>query len=142
MRVSRNSGEGARDPRPWLLRAAFNFDFGQIQRGSISAERAVILPIRTNTSSPSRRCDCGARYRNLFTSSEKGFCIIELSFAADGKPVAHWFLEVNPNFEKHSGLGEATGKAMREFDPNMTADWFEAYGKVAVTGEPILFVSL
>ena len=46
MRVPRNSGGGARDPRPSVLRAAFKFNYGQLQRGSISADRAVILPIR------------------------------------------------------------------------------------------------
>ena len=35
-----------RDSRRSVLRTAFKFNYGQLQQGSISADRAVILPIR------------------------------------------------------------------------------------------------
>ncbi len=81
------------------------------------------------------------RYRTLFESIDEGFCIIEMMFDQNGEPVDYRFLETNPAFEKHTGLHEATGKRMRELAPNHDAHWFEIYGKVALTGEPVRFVN-
>jgi PAS domain S-box-containing protein len=81
------------------------------------------------------------RYRTLFESIDEGFCIIEMMFDQNDEPVDYRFLETNPAFEKHTGLHEATGKRMRELAPNHDAHWFEIYGKVALTGEPVLFVN-
>ncbi len=81
------------------------------------------------------------RYRNLFNSMDEGYCIIEMIFDEHDKPVDYRFLEVNPSFEKQSGMHDATGKRMREFHPDHEEHWFETYGKVALTGEPVRFVS-
>ena len=79
------------------------------------------------------------RYRNLFNAMEEGFCIIEMIFDAEGRPVDYRFLEVNAAFEKQTGLHEAEGKRMRELAPAHEAHWFEIYGKIALTGEPAHF---
>ncbi|MDP2817606.1 MAG: ATP-binding protein [Polaromonas sp.] len=81
------------------------------------------------------------RYRNLFNSIDEGFCVIEMIFDEHEKPVDYRFLEVNPSFEKQSGMLEATGKRMREIAPDHEAHWFEIYGKVALTGDPIRYVN-
>ena len=80
------------------------------------------------------------RYRTLFESIDQGFCVIELLFDADGTPEDYRFLEVNPAFERHTGLHGATGKTAREMVPNLEAHWIEIYANVALTGEPIRFV--
>ncbi|MDP1662210.1 MAG: PAS domain S-box protein, partial [Phycisphaerales bacterium] len=81
------------------------------------------------------------RYRALFNSIDEGFCIIEVIFDGHEKPVDYRFLEVNPMFEKQSGLLNAVGKTMRELRPAHEESWFQIYGKVALTGEPIRFVN-
>ena len=81
------------------------------------------------------------RYRNLFNSMDEGYCIIEMIYDDNEKPVDWRFLEVNPSFEKQTGLHDTTGKRMREFAPNHEEYWFEIYGKVALTGEPVRFVN-
>ena len=81
------------------------------------------------------------RYRNLFNSMDEGFCIIEVIFDADKKPIDYRFLEVNPAFAKHTGMHDVTGKRMRAFAPDHEAYWFETYGNIALSGEPIRFVS-
>ncbi len=81
------------------------------------------------------------RYRNLFNSMDEGFCIIEMIFDAQQKAVDWRFLEVNPSFEKQSGVPEITGKRIRELAPDHEEYWFEIYGKVALTGEPVRFVN-
>jgi PAS domain S-box-containing protein len=80
-----------------------------------------------------------ARYRTLFETLIEGFCTIEMIFDADGKPVDYRFLEINPAFERQTGLYDAQGKLMRDLAPNHEAHWFEIYGKVALTGEPVHF---
>ena len=81
------------------------------------------------------------RYRSLFNSIDAGFCIIEMIFDAQQKPVDYRFLEVNPAFDQHTGLHDAAGKRMRELKPDHDEEWFEIYGKVALTGEAIRFVN-
>lgn len=79
------------------------------------------------------------KYRSLFESMDQGFCIIEMLFDAENKPVDYRFLEYNPVFEKQTGLKDAMGKTARELIPNLEPHWFDLYGKVALTGEPIRF---
>ncbi len=81
------------------------------------------------------------RYRTLFSSIDEAFCVIEMIFDELEQPVDYRFLEVNPTFERQTGMHEATGKLMRELAPNLEQHWFEIYGKVALTGEPIRFVN-
>jgi PAS domain S-box-containing protein len=80
-------------------------------------------------------------YRTLFTSIDEGFCVIEVIFDERQDPVDYRFLEVNPTFEKQSGLLDAVGKTMRELRPEHEESWFQIYGKVALTGEPIRFIN-
>jgi PAS domain S-box-containing protein len=79
------------------------------------------------------------RYRTLFDSIDEGFCIIEMIFDDTQQPVDYRFLEINPSFEKQTGLHDALGRTMREIAPQHEAHWFEIYGRIAVTGEAIRF---
>ncbi|MBW4538462.1 MAG: PAS domain-containing protein [Myxacorys chilensis ATA2-1-KO14] len=79
------------------------------------------------------------KYRTLFESIDEGFCLIEVLFDETGNPNDYRFLEVNPAFEKHTGLVDAIGKTMRELVPQHDAHWFEIYGKIALTGVPARF---
>jgi signal transduction histidine kinase len=79
------------------------------------------------------------RYQILFESLIEGFCTIEMIFDAAGKPADYRFLEINPAFARQTGLHNAQGKLMRDLAPQHEAHWFEIYGKVALTGEPVHF---
>ena len=81
------------------------------------------------------------RYRMLFSTMIEGFCIIEVIFDAEGRPVDYRFLEINPAFEAQTGLKNARGRLMRELAPDHEAHWFEIYGQVALTGQPARFVN-
>ena len=72
---------------------------------------------------------------------DDAFCVIEMIFDEHGKPVDYRFVEVNPSFEQQTGLHDAAGKRMREFVPDFEASWFERYGNVALTGEPVRFTN-
>jgi len=80
-----------------------------------------------------------ARYRQLFDTLIEGFCTIEMVFDASGQPVDYRFLEINPAFERQTGLHDAQGKLMRDLAPNHEQHWFDIYGKIALTGEPQRF---
>ncbi len=81
------------------------------------------------------------RYRTLFNSMDEGFCLIEVIFDEQQKPVDWRFLEVNPAFEKQTGITDIIGKRMREIAPNHEEYWFETYGNVVKTGQPIRFIN-
>jgi PAS domain S-box-containing protein len=81
------------------------------------------------------------RYRTLFDTMLEGFCVIEVIFDADARPVDYCFLEINPAFETQTGLKNARGRLMRDLAPDHEAHWFEIYGQVALTGEPARFVN-
>jgi PAS domain S-box-containing protein len=80
-----------------------------------------------------------ARYRTLFESIDEGFCIIEMLFDEAGKPCDYRFLEINPMFEQQTGLFDAVGKTVRELVPQHEEHWYEIYGEVALTGNPVRF---
>jgi len=83
--------------------------------------------------------DVECKYTSLFNSLNQGFCIIEVIFAEDNTPYDYRFLEINPAFIKQTGLENAEGKTMLELNPSMEKYWFEIYGKVVRTKEPIAF---
>ncbi|MDP8908756.1 MAG: PAS domain S-box protein, partial [Chloroflexota bacterium] len=80
------------------------------------------------------------RFRTLFDSIDEGFCVIEVLFDAGGVPNDYRFLEVNPAFERQTGLHDAVGKTARELVPDLEEHWFQTYGEVATTGVPTRFV--
>lgn len=79
------------------------------------------------------------RYRGLFNAMDEGYCIIDVIFDAENCPVDYRFLEVNQSFEKQSGIVGATGRRVREVFPTLEQRWFDTYGHVALSGEPVHF---
>ncbi|MDF0555703.1 PAS domain S-box protein [Kamptonema sp. UHCC 0994] len=79
------------------------------------------------------------RYRTLFESMNEGFCVIEMLFDEDDRPIDYRFLEINPVFEQQTGLKQAQGKTARQLLPTLEHHWFEIYGNVALTGKPARF---
>ena len=67
--------------------------------------------------------------------------MIEVIFGDDGKGVDYRFVEVNPAFEKQTGLTEPAGRTIRELAPDIESHWSEMYGAVVKTGEPVRFVN-
>jgi PAS domain S-box-containing protein len=102
-------------------------------------ERDGLMADLCESEASARRAE--ERYRSLFDSMLEGFCTIEMVFDAAGQPVDYRFLEVNSAFEAQTGLHDAAGKLMRDLAPENDAYWFEIYGKVAATGEPVRFTA-
>jgi PAS domain S-box-containing protein len=81
------------------------------------------------------------RYHALFNAIDEGFCIVEMLFDDANRPVDYRFIEVNPAFERHSGLKDAQGRTVREMVPQHEDHWFQIYGQVALSGVPVRFVN-
>jgi PAS domain S-box-containing protein len=82
------------------------------------------------------------RYRALFDSIDEGFCVLQMMFDEDDRPVDYRFLELNPSFERLTGISAElalSGRTVRELVPDLESHWAEAYGRVALTGEPVRF---
>jgi PAS domain S-box-containing protein len=83
------------------------------------------------------------RFRTLFTFMTEGCAVHEIITEADGKPCDYRFMDVNPAFEKLTGLkrDDLLGRRILEVLPNLEAFWVERFGRVALTGEPAHFES-
>ncbi|VXC35877.1 PAS domain S-box protein [Sphingomonas sp. 8AM] len=75
------------------------------------------------------------RYRALSDSIDEGFCLIEVRCDDAAKPIDYRFLEVNPAFERQTGLIDAPGNWMRDLAPNHEQHWFDMYARIALTGQ-------
>jgi PAS domain S-box-containing protein len=121
--------------------AAFDFSLRPL-RSAAGGVEYIVAEGRNVTER--RRAEAGwraseARYRQLFDSLDAGFCVIKLICDEEGHPFDYRFLEANPAFVGQSGLTDAIGRTARELVPDLEAHWFEVYGRVALTGEPVRF---
>ena len=78
------------------------------------------------------------KYRHLFDSIDQGFALLEMIYDGE-RPVDYRFTEVNPAFERQTGVVNAAGRTVRECAPELDQGWFDTYGEVARTGEPLRF---
>jgi len=85
--------------------------------------------------------DSERKFRSLFTSMQEGFALHEIICDREGTPIDYRYLEVNPAFEKLTGLGrsDVVGRTVREVMPGQQDSWIDAYGAVALTGESAHF---
>ena len=106
--------------------------------GVLNVTEETTRLVRARVQSEERAEEGEERYRTLFESIDEGFCLIEVLFEGE-RPVDYRFLEVNPAFEKHTGLVGSVGRRIRELVPAQEEHWFKVYGRVAQTGEPVRF---
>jgi len=80
-------------------------------------------------------------YQTLFQEMLDGFALHEIICDDRGRPIDYRFLDVNPAFERLTGLQkkDLIGRRVREVLPGTENHWVETYGKVALTGEPAFF---
>jgi PAS domain S-box-containing protein len=78
------------------------------------------------------------KYSSLFNSMFTAFALHEVITNEDGKPVDYRFLDINPAFEKMTGLKRKNviGKTVLEILPKTEKYWIERFGNVALTGKP------
>lgn len=83
------------------------------------------------------------KYRSLFENMNAGFAYHKVIVNDNDEPIDYKYLEVNPGFEKLTGLKkeDLIGKTVTEAIPgteNDPADWIGKFGKVGITGIPLI----
>lgn len=83
-------------------------------------------------------------FRSLFSNMNEGFAVHKIITDEKNEPVDYLFLDVNPAFEKLTGLlrRDVIGKRVTEIIPGIpdeNAGWIKRYGEVAQTGKSIVF---
>ncbi|PKV75956.1 PAS domain-containing protein [Pontibacter ramchanderi] len=78
------------------------------------------------------------KYQALFNTMDEGLSVIEMIYDADGKPVDLRLLEVNPAYEKITGLKNVAGKLGSEIVPS-DQYWLDAYDSVVKTGKSLRY---
>jgi PAS domain S-box-containing protein len=127
------------------VRAADGQYHSVISRGQVSYDaegkperlRGVVVDVTRERNVRAELRDSEERYRTLFEAIDEGVCIIEMLYDEAGDPCDYRFLEVNSAFVQHTGLVDALGKTVLELVPGHDRHWFELYGRVAATGEPV-----
>jgi PAS domain S-box-containing protein len=99
---------------------------------SVNAEQAL----RTQATLLAKREE---QYRLLFENMTTGFALHEMIYDEAGRPFDYRYLEINPAFEKLTGISarELVGKTLRETNPGSDLTWISIFGNVAKNGVPI-----
>jgi PAS domain S-box-containing protein len=79
------------------------------------------------------------QYKDLFNHMLDGFALHEIILNDQGEPVDFKFLNVNPAFEKITGLQreKIINKRVKDVLPETEDYWIKIYGHVALTSEPL-----
>jgi len=82
-----------------------------------------------------------AKFRALITQMQLGLAIHEIILDENGNPVNYRFIDVNPSFEKLTGLKrkDIIGKTVLDVMSGTEKYWIEKYGHVALSGEPLSY---
>ncbi len=99
----------------------------------------VVWDITERKQAEVKLCESRGRYRSFFESIHQGFCAIEVMFDDAGHGVDYRFLDVNPAFERVTGLAGVVGRRMRDLVPAHEAHWYRVYGEVVRTQTPARF---
>src|SRR5450756_2334575 len=79
------------------------------------------------------------RFRSLFENLLNGYAYCRMSYDDAGEAADFVYLDVNPAFERHTGLKDVAGKPVSEVIPGireLSPELFEVYARVARPGTP------
>ncbi|WP_454674195.1 PAS domain S-box protein [Achromobacter pestifer] len=102
--------------------------------------RSAALAIERHLTDAALR-DSGERWRAMFDGMQEAFFLSEALRDENGRIVDFRFLEVNPAFERQSGMkeGDTLGHTLREMIPGVPGQIMDAFAQVVETGEPTQF---
>ena len=81
------------------------------------------------------------KYQMLFECMQEGFALNEIIYGEDGKPVDYRFVEINPGFEKQTGLKRSSiiGKKVSEIFPDLESSWIKTIRNVVLQNREEIF---
>ncbi len=80
------------------------------------------------------------KYISLCNSISEGFCIFQLIIDENGNPADCIFREVNPAFERQTGLHNPVGRSLKEYAPAEFRHWLKHYKQFFIEREPVRFL--
>ncbi|MGL1903467.1 MAG: ATP-binding protein [Fibrobacterales bacterium] len=80
-------------------------------------------------------------YEELYSNLQSGFAIHEMIYDDEGQPTDYRFVDVNPAFEKITGLkgSDIIGKRITEVLPNTEQYWIDTFGHITLTNTTLSF---
>lgn len=117
--------------------------FTRNQRGQVTQILGILHDVTKSKQAQDALRKSESKYRQLFENMTSGFAVHEMIYDDQGKPVDYRYLEINPAFEKLTGVpvDVLLGKTVKEILPNTEDYWIETSAKVAMTGEPIAYIN-
>ena len=109
--------------------------------GGIFGFAGLATDITERRKADARLQERDVQYRLLFENMVTGFALHEIICDDQGRPVDYRYLEVNPAFERLTGLAarDLVGKTVSQALPAVEKYWIEMFGQVALTGKPIAY---
>ncbi|CAN7694124.1 PAS domain S-box protein [Rhizobium sp. LjRoot98] len=79
-----------------------------------------------------------AKYRSLFETMGQGYAELKIIRGPDGRPLDIRYLELNPQYERLTGISvaEARGRTLLEMIPDLDVWWIQEYDRIARSGLP------
>lgn len=80
-------------------------------------------------------------FRTLFNNMSEGVALHEVIMDAEGKPIDYRFIDVNPAYQRHTGIfsSNVIGRLGTEVYGTEKAAYLDVFSKVAMTGIPYVF---
>ena len=90
---------------------------------------------------PDQLAQVAIDWRSMFENMNIGFSVQRMYWDEAGNPADIEYLDLNPTFEKITGLkrDQTIGHRTGELIPNLEREIYEHYGKVIKTGYPETF---
>lgn len=119
----------------WSNRAIVNPD------GSINEIVAVGKDITAQKAAELALIESEKKYRHLFNEMMDGFALHEVIYDAQGEPVDYRFVDLNPAYERLTGLKKdfVLGRSILEIMPEIEPHWIKNFGHTAKTGKAFRF---
>ncbi len=115
------------------------FESNLIKNGAEKGFRSILTDVTELKDAEHALSRSETKFRTLFKNMTEGFYLSEMLFDQQGRPYDQIVLEANPAFQKQTGLPNPVGRTIREILPQVEQSWFDNYGQVARTGNPMHF---
>jgi len=117
--------------------------FTRNEQGEVTQILGILHDITESKQAQDTLQESERKYRLLFENMTSGFAVHKMIYDENGKPIDYRYLEINPAFEKLTGVpvNALLGKTLKELMPYTEEYWIETFGRVAMTGEPIAYTN-